>query len=304
MTVRELFRKTVSVLHERGIPSPTREARLLLGKLLKTSPARLYLFWDQRVPEEDERMLQALVEERLLGVPLQYVLGEWEFFSLPFRLRRGVFIPRVDTEAWVEEAVVLLHFLSGKRKQLVGCDLCCGSGVIGLSCAFFVPGLVLYGVDISEDAVALALENARFLGLEERVTFLVGDLFSPFASRSLAFDVILSNPPYVPVAFWEKLEEGIRLYEPREALCGGEDGLEVIRRILCEAPRFLREGGFLFIEHDPAQKEAVAELGEKSGLTYVRALRDYTGSIRASVLQLGREKECEFSSDATTPAFI
>lgn len=287
--MRKLFEKAVRVFREGGIPSPTREARLLLGKLLGTAPSRVYLFWDRKVSEREEGVFEELVRERLLGVPLQYVLGEWEFFSLPFRMRRGVFIPRVDTEAWVEEAILLLHFLSGKRERLVVGDICCGSGVIGLSCAFFVPALSLFGVDISEEAVALAEENAKLLGLAERARFFVGDLFAPFAEQEVTFDVILANPPYVAEGDWEKLSAEIRLHEPKEALLGGKDGLEVIRRILAEAPLFLRDGGFLFVEHDPAQREAVAALGARSGLTYVREIRDYTGSVRASLFQMRRE---------------
>lgn len=284
--MRELFEKTVRTFRESGIPSPTREVRLLLAKLFGTAPSRVYLFWDRGVSEREKGIFEELVRERLLGVPLQYVLGEWEFFSLPFRVRRGVFIPRVDTEAWVEEAILLLHFLSGKRERLIVGDICCGSGVIGLSCAFFVPAVSLFGVDISEEAVALAEENARLLGLTERVRFFVGDLFAPFVGQEVTFDVILANPPYVAEGDWEKLEAGIRLYEPKEALLGGRDGLEVIRRILAEAPSFLRDGGFLFVEHDPTQREAVAALGVHSGFTYVREIRDYTGSVRASLFQM------------------
>ncbi|MBC7218252.1 MAG: peptide chain release factor N(5)-glutamine methyltransferase [Candidatus Caldatribacterium sp.] len=291
MTVRELFRSLVRTLKEGGISSPAREARLLLGKILGTSPSRVYLFWDRKIGEEEQRALEGLVAERLSGVPLQYVLGEWEFFSLPFRVRRGVFIPRVDTEAWVEEAVLFLHFLSGKREKILVGDLCCGSGVVGLSCAFFVPAVFLFGVDIAEEAVALAEENARILGLSDRARFFVGDLFAPLAFRGIVFDVILANPPYVAEEEWEKLEVNIRLYEPKEALLGGEDGLEVIRRILGDAPSFLREGGFLFVEHDPSQREKVAQLGECFGFTYVRAIQDYTGNVRASVLQLRRRKD-------------
>lgn len=291
MTVRELFRKLVRTLREGGISSPAQEARLLLGKILGTSPSRVYLFWDRKVTGKEQETLEELIAERLSGVPLQYVLGEWEFFSLPFRVRRGVFIPRVDTEAWVEEAVLLLHFLSGKREKILVGDLCCGSGVVGLSCAFFVPAVFLFGVDIAKEAVALAEENARILGLSDRAEFLVGDLFAPFASCGIVFDVILANPPYVAEGEWGKLDASIRLYEPKEALLGGEDGLEVIRRILGDAPSFLREGGFLFVEHDPSQKEKVAELGERSGFVYVRELRDYTGSVRASMFQLRRKKD-------------
>ncbi len=288
MTVRELFREVVRKLKAKGVASPTREARLLLAKLLGTAPPLVYLFWDRGVSEEERKALEELLFERLSGVPLQYVLGEWEFFSLPFRVRRGVFIPRVDTEAWVEEAVLFLHVLSGKRERVFVCDLCCGSGVIGLSCAFFVPKVLLFGVDIAREAVTLAEENARVLGLTERARFFVGDLFAPFAFQEVAFDVILANPPYVAEADWEKLDPGVRLYEPKEALLGGEDGLEVIRRILEGAPPFLRDGGLLFVEHDPSQKEAIATLGERSGFVYVRELYDYTGSVRASVLQVRR----------------
>ncbi len=289
MTVKDLFQRAVKTLRGKGFSSPNREARCLLAKLLFTSPSRVYLFWDREMDEQTEQALEGLLAKRLEGVPLQYVLGEWEFFSLPFKIEPGVFIPRLDTEAWLEEAMVLLRFLQGKREQVVVCDVCCGSGVIGLSCAFFLPRLLVYGVDISEKAIRLARENATILGLQDQVRFFCGDLFVPLEPLSLQFDVILANPPYVPEGEWEKLEKEICLFEPREALLGGPDGLSVVRRIVEEGKSFLREGGFLFVEHDPSQEEALRALAERHGLLYVRALKDYTHKVRASVLQKGRE---------------
>jgi release factor glutamine methyltransferase len=289
VTVKDLFQRAVKTLRREGFSSPTREARCLLARLLSISPSRVYLFWNQEMDEETEKALEGLLARRLEGVPLQYVLGEWEFFSLPFKIEPGIFIPRLDTEAWLEEAMVLLRFLQGKKEQVVVCDVCCGSGVIGLSCAFFLPRLLVYGVDISERAVRLAWENATILGLQEQVRFFCGDLFAPFERLSLQFDVILANPPYIPEGEWEKLDKGIRLFEPREALLGGFDGLSVIRRIVEEGKSFLREGGFLFVEHDPSQEEALQVLAEKQGFVYVRSLKDYTHNVRASVLQKGRE---------------
>ncbi|MGQ9623251.1 MAG: peptide chain release factor N(5)-glutamine methyltransferase [Candidatus Caldatribacteriaceae bacterium] len=293
MTVKDLFQRTVRTLQREGFSSPTREARCLLARLLSISPSRVYLFWDREMDEETERTLEGLLARRLEGVPLQYVLGEWEFFSLPFKIEPGIFIPRLDTEAWLEEAMVLLRFLQGKREQVLVCDVCCGSGVIGLSCAFFLPRILVYGVDISEKAVRLAWENATILGLQEQVRFFCGDLFAPFEHLSLQFDVILANPPYIPEGEWEKLDKGIRLFEPREALLGGSDGLSVIRRIVEEGKSFLREGGFLFVEHDPSQEEALRVLAEKQGFVYVRSLKDYTHNVRASVLQKGREPDAD-----------
>lgn len=280
-------------LREGQVLSPTREARLFLARLLHTSPSRVYLFWDLDLDERFLRELYAMLEERLRGVPLQYILGEWEFLSLPFQVERGVFIPRFDTESWVEEAVLFLRLLAQRKSDVAICDVGCGSGVIGISCAFWVPGIRVWGVDISEKAVALSRKNAEKLGVMDRVSFFRSDLFEALRGLQIQFDAILSNPPYVPSTEWDLLSREIREYEPREALVAGGDGLKVVWRVIEEGLLFLREGGFFFIEHDPRQVDIIREkVRRNSLLEYLRPITDYNGKIRASVLKK-REEETD-----------
>ncbi|MGC8777617.1 MAG: peptide chain release factor N(5)-glutamine methyltransferase [Candidatus Caldatribacteriaceae bacterium] len=289
--VKETWKDLVKILRENQVLSPTREARLLLARLLHTSPSRVYLFWDFDLDAVFLGNLYAMLEERLRGVPLQYVLGEWEFLSLPFEIERGVFIPRFDTEAWVEEAILFLRLLAQREPNISICDVGCGSGVIGISCAFWVPDLYVFGIDISEKAVELSRKNAQRLGVSDRTSFVRSDLFEIFHDSGTRFDVILANPPYVPLGDWYSLSREIREYEPKEALVAGEDGLKVIWRIIEEGVHFLKEGGFFFIEHDPRQEESIQEKVRRIPLLeYVRSIEDYNGRTRASVLQK-REEE-------------
>lgn len=287
--VKEVWQKLVKDLKGHSCSSPTREARLLLASILEVEPSRVYLFWDEELPEEKLTRLQTLQKEHRRGVPIQYLTGEWDFLSLPFRLKRGVFIPRLDTESWVEEAI--LYFRSLEKEKITICDMACGSGVIGISCAFWVENLYLYGVDISPQAVELARENAHLLGVEQRSIFLLSDLFTTFSTLPPPqFDAILSNPPYIREEDWDFLPPEVKLYEPKEALVAGEEGLDIIERILQEGAPFLKEGGLFFLEHDPHQKEAIEKLADTFSLEYLRSIPDLTGKERASIIQKRRKK--------------
>ncbi len=288
-SVKEVWQGLVKDLKEHSFSSPAREARLLLASVLEVEPSRVYLFWDEELPPPKLTHLHDIFKKRLQGVPIQYLAGEWEFFSLPFRLRKGVFIPRLDTESWVEEAIVYLRSLP--EEKIMVCDMGCGSGVIGISCAFWVENLYLYGVDISPQAIELARENAHLLGVEQRSIFLLSDLFTTFSTLPpLQFDVILSNPPYIREEDWDFLPPEVKLYEPKEALVAGEEGLDIIERILQEGEPFLKEGGLFFLEHDPHQKEAIEKLADTFSLEYLRSIPDLTGKERASIIQKRRKK--------------
>ncbi|MDK2897546.1 MAG: release factor glutamine methyltransferase [Candidatus Atribacteria bacterium] len=282
--VRDVWKELVKTLRERGVSSPAQEARFILSRVVDTSPSRLYLFWDLSLSLQQREKLSQMLEKRLSGFPLQYVLGEWEFMSLPFQIEPGVFIPRLDTEAWIEKAILFLKERA-KGEPLLICDLGCGSGMIGIACAFWVPSLQLQGVDISWKAVELSRKNARSLAVENRTTFLISDLFSAFEGKKVQFDTILSNPPYIPKDQWEQLSPEVKLYEPQLALLGGEDGLNIIRRIIQESPPFLKRGGRLYLEHDPDQLEALKTMVRNSPqLDYLESITDFTGKIRTSVV--------------------
>ena len=217
----------------------------------------------QEFSETDEKTLEPLIERRLSGEPLQYVLGEWEFYGLPFYVDRSVLIPRPDTERLAETALTLLS--DGRRDVL---DLCCGSGCIGVTLAV-CGGANVTSADISADALAMTERNARRNGVS--VKTLQSDLFETVDGT---FDLIVSNPPYLTKEEMDARDAGLR-FEPALALYGGEDGLDFYRRIAAEYRRYLKPGGTLLLEIGMTQKDAVSKMFENC-----RCICDYGGRPR------------------------
>lgn len=214
-----------------------------------------------------------LLARRLKGEPLQYVLGETEFMSLPFRVRPGVLIPRGDTECLVEEAIRLFK---DQRAPLLG-EMGCGSGAIAVSLGHYLPQAKIWATDISPQALEIARENACLNGVEERITFLEGDLLNPL--QGLKLDLLISNPPYIPRGELSLLARELS-HEPLLALEGGADGLDFYRRLAKESPAHLKKGGRLLLEIGWQQKEAVCALLKTEGFVMERILWDLGGRER------------------------
>ena len=243
MIVRQAEQKITSLLEPIAGEDARLEAVFLLRACGFHSPYQAF-------SDTDAKTLEPLIERRLAGEPLQYVLGEWEFFGLPFFVDETVLIPRPDTEVLVETA---LKLLSEERKDVL--DLCCGSGCIGIALAA-CGGARVTAADISADALSITERNARRNGVS--VETVQSDLFE---SISGTYDLIVSNPPYLTAEEMETREKSLR-YEPALALFGGEDGLDCYRRIAAEYRRFLRPGGTLLLEIGMTQKDAVSALFE------------------------------------------
>ena len=254
-------------LRKGGLESPDFESACLLEHVLGAS---CRLMTRQQLEEpltgEQAAALHALTRRRLAGEPLQYLLGEWEFYGLPFRVGPGVLIPRQDTEALCEAA---LAFLRGKPSPRV-LDLCAGSGAIGLSLAKLCPQAKVTLADVSADACAVMGKNRRRLGVEAEIV--QGDLFAPTAGRR--FDLIACNPPYIRAGELDSLQAEVQR-EPRLALDGGADGLDVYRRIAATYKDHLADGGALFLEIGWDEAEAVRALFGGG-----RVLRDLNGRDR------------------------
>ena len=217
----------------------------------------------QTVSETDLHALEELTERRLTGEPLQYVLGEWEFFGLPMFVNRSVLIPRPDTECMVETA---LEALDGDNRDVL--DLCCGSGCIGIALAVYGKANVT-AVDISADALELAERNARRNGVSIRT--IQSDFLDSLNER---FDMIVCNPPYLSKEEMDARDLSLR-YEPELALDGGEDGLEFYRRLSKDYRRVLRAGGTLLTEIGMTQQESVLSLFPEAV-----CIKDYGGRPR------------------------
>jgi release factor glutamine methyltransferase len=252
-------------LRAAGIPSAALEAELLLAHSMGISRQRLIA--EQRPPSEEERIRwEAGLELRRRRYPLQYILGEAEFYSRSFLVRPGVAIPKSSTEALVAAA------LSGPFRR--GCDVGTGTGIVAVSLQLERPSARMIAVDRSREALDLARENARRHSAD--VAFWAADLLEPLRGP---FDLIVSNPPYIADEEWALVDPEV-LHEPRFALSGGPDGLDVIRRLLRQGLSRLAGGGRLLIEVGFRQAAAVSELMRALGYRNVRVVQDGDGIPR------------------------
>lgn len=223
----------------------------------------------------DTGSFQSLLERRLAYEPIPYILGEWEFYSIPLAVRAPMLVPRPETEHLVE--VVLKH-VNGKPADIL--EIGAGTGCVSLAIALNAPETTLIATDVNPAALKLTAENLARHGVDRRVRLLQGDLFEPFRASGVQFDVICSNPPYVEEPEWEGLDPSIRLYEDRQALVSGPDGLDIIRRLVDEAWRYLRPGALLAFELGMGQYESVWELLAARGYVGMSAECDLAGIPR------------------------
>lgn len=277
LTLQQIYREGKETLERAGIAEAELDAWYLLEYVTGISRASYYGDPGRVVSEEDLCRYRECIEKRAGHIPLQHITGEQEFMGLSFRVNDQVLIPRQDTETLVEEA--LKYAMPGMRVL----DLCTGSGCILISLLHFCPGLTGVGSDISAEALKMARTNGQRLHVEDRAQWLCGDLFEKVTG---AFDLIVSNPPYIRSAEIEELQEEVRLYDPRIALDGAEDGLLFYRRIIEESKRYLKNGGRLLFEIGCDQGRDVAELLENAGYTEVSVKKDLAGLDRVAAGRL------------------
>lgn len=253
-SLNEIFQSGKKLL--RSLDCPELEARLLLQFCTARSPQQFFAEPDSLVSPAQEKLFFTLIDKRRQGIPLAYLLGAQEFWGLNFKVAPGVLIPRPETELLVEKA---LERITGPEPILV--DLGTGSGNIALSLAKHIAGARIYATEISEQALTIARFNAQKLQVTG-VIFVSGDLFVPLKTLGLEnqCDLIVSNPPYVAQAEWEELSSDIKDHEPRQALVPGETGLELIKRIVSEADKFLKPGGYLLFEIGFGQEKSVWDM--------------------------------------------
>ncbi len=272
MTPRMLLLDAAKRLQAAEIPDPQVDGALLLAHLTGRHPLELRLDGDTQLEEETVAAFETLLAKRMQRYPLQYLTGEASFFGRDFYVDDRVLIPRPETELLAEKAVQALKAFSMPAQAL---DLCCGSGCIGITMALEVPEAVVTLTDLSPDALAVAQRNAKTLGA--KVTFCQGDLFAAVAGQQ--FQVIVSNPPYIPNEECHALQQEVQC-EPMAALAGGEDGLDFYRRIAVEAPEHLVTGGMLLLEVGWNQAQQVGELLQQAGLEVLSIDQDWQGIPR------------------------
>jgi release factor glutamine methyltransferase len=261
---------------KKGVDAPRLTGELLLAHALHCDRVRLYLDFDKPLGEPELAAFRELVKRRAEGEPTAYVVGKREFYGRPFRVTPAVLVPRPETELVVEAALAALP------EGGSALDLCTGSGAIGASLALEKKGARVVATDLSPAALAVARENAAALGAA--VDFAEGDLFAPLAAGQ-RFDVVVSNPPYVPTGELAGLSREVQR-EPAMALDGGPDGLALLRRIVAEAPRWLAPGGTLVLEMHESHAEPLAALCREAGFEKAEARKDLAGLWRYVVATL------------------
>ncbi len=275
MKIRALL---ISAIKQLNHAEASLEAQIILQHTLNVNHAWLIAHADDEINASDHHVFQVLLQRRLRGEPIAYILGEREFYDLPLKVTPDTLIPRPDTETLVEAA--LAKIATSQTSTVL--DLGTGTGAIALAIAKHRPQTQVTAVDFAEEALTVAKENAARLDINN-VSFIQSDWFAALTSQ--AFDLIISNPPYIEDND-PHLNQGDLRFEPRTALAAGADGLDDIRAIIQQAEAYLKLNGWLMFEHGYKQASAVAALLEKAGLTAVTTIKDLGGNDRVTLGQL------------------
>lgn len=276
LTVREALQRASSFMSMSSIEDGRFVAELVLRHVLGWDRTHFFTHMDQILSNEQWTRVSDLLQKRAEGIPVQYLFGEQEFYGLPFKVNPSVLIPRPDTEILVEQVL--------KRrpvdKSLVVADIGTGSGAIAISLAVHSQWRV-FAVDIAQASLDVARENSQRNQVEDRITFLQGDLLSPLSEK---VDILVSNPPYIPSLDIEQLDVQVRFHEPRRALDGGVDGLDFYRRLCDGIGGVLKEGGLVAFEVGAGQARDVEQLLIETGMiSRTDVVSDLTGIERVVI---------------------
>ena len=304
--VLEIIDRGKQVLAEKGFENARLETELLLGHTLSLPRIDLYLNYDRALRDEELARFKSLLRRRLAGEPVQYIIGTAAFMFAEFEVNPAVLIPRPETEAVTEAALRVIGEITGGAaspatraeapgagdrsgdrpgaRDILVADIGTGSGVIAVTLAQKLPRARILATDSSEAALAVAEKNAKRAGVADRIVFSQGAYLAPLEEKKLVgrLSAIVSNPPYVPTGEIAALPAEVRDFEPREALDGGPDGLDSLRIIAQDGPRFLAAGGAMVLEVGDGQAADVAGMLRR-GVGSVEILKDYAGRERIVV---------------------
>jgi release factor glutamine methyltransferase len=279
-TLREILQAAETQLLSGPHPERARlDAETILLHVLRQDRAWLLANRDEEADPSTQCTYTDLINRRQTGEPIQYITGQSEFFGLPFSVGPGVLIPRPETEHLVEEVIRLAASLPNPHIADIGT----GSGIIAVALAHALPHAQITAVDCSPQALTIARENAIKNQVSDRITFLEGDLLTQLADQR--FNIIASNPPYIPTTDNESLSVEVRNYEPHSALFAGEDGLAIYQRLIPEARSYLIENGRLALEIGYNQQPAIEALLRTNNYTEIHFLLDYQGIPRVAAAQ-------------------
>jgi release factor glutamine methyltransferase len=271
-TIGRLLKWTADHFRQHGSDSPRLDAEVLLAHARSCQRIELYTAFDEIAGDQLRSEYRQLVKRRSEGVPVAYLVGRKEFYSLSFQVSPDVLIPRPETEHLIvalldkakSSALSTPHFAPGEGAALQIADVGTGSGILAVCAAKHLPRAQVTAVDISAAALAVARQNAAALGVADRITFVESDLLAALPEDGL-FDFVLSNPPYVGEEEFAQLERDVREHEPRLALVAGPRKVEVIERLIPQAAQHLRPGGWLLMEISPMIADAVQQLFTADG---------------------------------------
>jgi len=277
--ISDLLRKIIATLKENDVSEPEVSAERILSHITGLSRADLYSATDKIILDPEIHRAKAMMERRISGEPLAYIIGECAFYNIKLRIDNRVLVPRPETEILVDEAIKRLKDIRGKKKVA---DIGTGSGNIAISLVFNVSDLRVIATDINRSIIELAESNAILNGVSGKINFLVGELFEPLVDYRNKFDAVISNPPYIGIDEKDNLPIEVRKYEPTEALFAGDDGLSIIRKIIEQAPEYLKQGGFLAMEIGYKQGAEAKEL-MSSRFGGIKIIKDYVGRDRVVI---------------------
>ncbi|HBI04976.1 MAG TPA: peptide chain release factor N(5)-glutamine methyltransferase [Paenibacillaceae bacterium] len=279
MTVREAMQQASRFFESNNIIDGPFLAEYIIRHCLEWDRTAFLTRLQDPLPEDSWGKIKEIMERRANGEPLQYIFGEQEFYGLPFHVNPSVLIPRPETELLVEEALQRIPEIFPEDQTIVVVDVGTGSGAIIVSMAVFgSPRWKYLALDISPDALKTAESNARSNGVGQQISFLEGDLLSPFQNGTVPINVLLSNPPYIPSGDIAGLDTQVKDHEPLSALDGGQDGLDLYRRMINQLPPVIGDKAFVGFEVGMGQAEDVKAMLEDTGLfqeTYI--IDDYAG---------------------------
>ncbi|KAB3530335.1 peptide chain release factor N(5)-glutamine methyltransferase [Alkaliphilus pronyensis] len=281
ITVEDILKSATEKLKSSQIDTPRLDAEVILSSVLGVDRIQLHIYPEREISWEICRRYWGLVEKRIKLMPIQYIINRQEFMGLEFFVEEGVLIPRGDTEILVEE-VINLNNIYYNNTDVKILDIGTGSGAITVSLAKLITNSFVISIDISPLALTIAKKNANSHGVQQRISFLEGNLLEPLLNKGLEETLcfIVSNPPYIPTKAVNELSAQVKDYEPELALNGGEDGLDFYRKIVNESPKYLKNNGWLLFEIGYDQGNAVSSLMLDKGFSEVKIVKDLAGLDR------------------------
>ena len=279
MTIKDIIIKYSKEL-ETISDTPRLDVEILLEKALgDVDNLYIRLNLNKQVTKDEEELFKSLIDDRIKGRPIAYIVGNREFMGLDFYVKEGVLIPRPDTEPLVEE---LIELCSDKRNLNI-LDIGTGSGAITISLAKYLPNSNVTSFDMYDIPLEVGKINAINNHVDDRITFIKSDVFSAIENTNTQFDVIVSNPPYIPKKDIETLHTQVKDYEPYTALEGGDDGLDFYRKITEQSRKYLKENGILAYEVGHDQAQAVSKIMKDNGYSKIYTKKDLQGIERVVI---------------------